>query len=128
MPKEFLRTRRAEVVRELERLRNRLPRLEGSAETWIGGGPHGSMRAHHARNPDGRSRNCTVGLRACRVRRRRAGSLAASWSAGCLGRTFTAVPRERLILSGGEERKRQRVESAGPIQQHRKRDEFAADP
>jgi hypothetical protein len=56
-----------------------------------------------------------------------AGSLAASWSAGCLGRTITAVPRERLILSGGEERKRQGVESAGSIQQYRKRDEFAAD-
>lgn len=43
-------------------------------------------------------------------------SRAASWSAGCLGRTFTVVPGERLILSGGEERKRQGVESAGPVQ------------
>jgi hypothetical protein len=34
--KELLRTRGAEVGRELERLRNRLPRLEGNAETWIG--------------------------------------------------------------------------------------------
>lgn len=33
--KELLRTRRADV-RELERLRSRLPRLEGSAETRIG--------------------------------------------------------------------------------------------
>lgn len=33
--KELLRTRREEAVRELERLRSRLPRLEGDAEQWI---------------------------------------------------------------------------------------------
>ncbi|MGQ0595142.1 MAG: hypothetical protein ACT4QB_21645 [Gammaproteobacteria bacterium] len=33
--KELLRSRREEAVRELERLRSRLPRLEGTAEQWI---------------------------------------------------------------------------------------------
>jgi hypothetical protein len=33
--KELLRTRREDAVRELERLRSRLPRLEGNAEQWI---------------------------------------------------------------------------------------------
>lgn len=33
--KQLLRTRREEAVRELERLRSGLPRLEGIAEQWI---------------------------------------------------------------------------------------------
>jgi hypothetical protein len=33
--KELLRTRREDAVRELERLRSRLPRLEGNAGQWI---------------------------------------------------------------------------------------------
>ncbi len=33
--KELLRARREEAVRDLERLRGRLPRLEGHAEHWI---------------------------------------------------------------------------------------------
>jgi len=91
-------------------------------------GPRQHARADHAWNPIAGHATVLLDCALAAFDVAPAGSLAASWSTGYLGRTITAVPRERLILSGGEERKRHGVELAGPIQQHRQRDEFAADP